>query len=537
MTDTEIESMEKRLHDSLTRSLTESLTTSLTASLQGAKDNDLQNAIASMNNAVTQMMQCSSAMNLHVSNLDRVQTEVIKIQETHEEMRVKQDSMKSKVTYLEKKSLESSLVIRGIPEEKFEKESTTLNKIYGELLNVIVADNESERELAVRRIGIKRCKRIGRYSEERSRPVSVEFLLKSDADYVLENRNSLNKDIYVDREYDEVTEKKWSILRPFLKAAKSLPDYRKKCKLEGSQLKIQSRKFTVNTLHKLPKELKLFEKSSKQDSHSIAFFGIINPLSNFHPAVFVLDGVRFHSSEQFIQYQKAKLFKDTYSMAKIMSTISALECKQQGNTIKGFVNKTWKESAKKLCRPGIEAKFHQNRHLMESLIFETGNKVIVEGAKDEVWGSGQPLESPHCLDQAKWTSQGIMGEILSDIRDKQWSVMRPAVMPMNVPQSNPHPTFQACPTPNPHRHIPYGHSIPVHQSMTLPNQPQPPPQPPVYNPIPASHYGILSNRGIDSSSPQYRHPEATDTTPVGSMDTEINETQLAFDSNGKITIN
>ena len=202
------------------KSLTESLTTSLTASLQGAKDKDLQNAIASMNNAVTQMMQCSSAMNLHASNLDRVQTEVSKIQETQDEMRVNQDTMKSKVTYLEKKSLESNLVIRGLPEEKYEKESVTLNKVYGELAKVIVADNDAERELAVRRIGIKRCKRIGRYSEERSRPVSVEFLLKSDADYVLENRNSLNEGIYVDREYDEITEKKDLSYVPFSRLQK-----------------------------------------------------------------------------------------------------------------------------------------------------------------------------------------------------------------------------------------------------------------------------------------------------------------------------
>ena len=257
----------------------------------------------------------------------------------------------------------------------------------------------------------------------------------------------------MDREYDEITEKKCSVLQPFLKAAKALPDYRKKSKLEGSQLKIQSRKFTIETLHKLPKELKLFENSSKQDNNSIAYFGIINPLSNFHPATFVLDGIKFHSSEQFIQYQKAKLFNDNYSIGKIMSSISALECKQQGSLVKGFVADTWNRSAKLLCKPGIEAKFHQNRNLMETLVFETGGKTIVEGTKDEVWGSGQPLDSVFCLDQSKWTSQGIMGEILSEIRESYWSSARPfnsgyptQNMQLVTPGVPLHGPFMGCPS-------------------------------------------------------------------------------------------
>ena len=421
----EINNMEERLHDSLTKSLTASLTTSLTTSLQTANDVKLQDAIDSMNNAVNKMMQCSSSMNQHALNIDRVQAQVTHMQEEYEKSRASHDTVKSKVMLLEKKSLESNLVIRGISEERFEKESVTLEKVYSVLVRAIVADNDIERNLAVRRIGIKRCRRIGRFNEERSRPISVEFLLKSNADYILENRNSLADGIYVDREYDEVTEKNRSILRPFLKAAKALPDYRKKSKLEGSQLKIQSRKFTVETLHKLPKELKLFENSSRQDSASIAYFGIINPLSNFHPASFVLDGIKFHSSEQFIQYQNAKLFNDNHSIGKIMSLISALECKQQGNLVKGFLADTWHRSAKHLCKPGIEAKFLQNHSLMETLVYETGNKTIVEGTKDEIWGSGQPLDSVHCLDQSKWTSQGIMGEILSEIRESYWATTRP----------------------------------------------------------------------------------------------------------------
>ena len=224
----EIEDMEKRLHDSLTRSLTESLTTSLTASLQSTNDTKLQDAITRMNNAFNKMMQCSSSMNHKAANMDSIQAQVLKIQEDRDKAKADQDAIQSKVTLLERKSLEFNLVIRGIPEEKLEKEAVTLEKIYSDLVKAIVADNDIEQNLAVRRIGITRCKRIGRFSEDRSRPISVKFLLKSDADYILENRNSLSEGIYMDREYDEITEKKRSILCPFLKDARSLPEYRKK---------------------------------------------------------------------------------------------------------------------------------------------------------------------------------------------------------------------------------------------------------------------------------------------------------------------
>ena len=222
----EIDNMEKRLHDSLTKSLTASLTTSLTASLQTTNDVKLQDAIDSMNNAVNKMMQCSSSMNQHAMNIDRVQAQVTHMQEEYEKTRVSHDAVKSKVMFLEKKSLESNLVIRGISEEKFEKESVTLEKIYLVLVQTIAADNDIERNLAVRRIGIKRCRRIGRFNKERSRPISIEFLLKSDADYILENRNSLAEGIYVDREYDEVTEKKRSILRPSKTLEKIYQDHK-----------------------------------------------------------------------------------------------------------------------------------------------------------------------------------------------------------------------------------------------------------------------------------------------------------------------
>ena len=36
---------------------------------------------------------------------------------------------------------------------------------------------------------IKQCRRIGKYNEDRKRPITIEFQLKDDMDYVLSNKS------------------------------------------------------------------------------------------------------------------------------------------------------------------------------------------------------------------------------------------------------------------------------------------------------------------------------------------------------------
>ena len=48
---------------------------------------------------------------------------------------------------------------------------------------------------------------------------------------------------------------------------------------------------------------------------------------------------------------------------------------------------------------------------------DTGNKTLVEGSYDNVWGTGEPLSSKECLNPLKWSSVGILGRILMKIRD------------------------------------------------------------------------------------------------------------------------
>ena len=74
---------------------------------------------------------------------------------------------------------------------------------------------------------------------------------------------------------------------------------------------------------------------------------------------------------------------------------------------------------KNVCRPGIHAKFEQNPELFNVLCEKTATKTIVESANNRVWGTGMTLGNPECLNRDKWISQGILGELLEEVRAKQ----------------------------------------------------------------------------------------------------------------------
>ena len=174
----------------------------------------------------------------------------------------------------------------------------------------------------------------------------------------------------------------------------------------------------MDNLQQLPDDLNCFKVTSKEDADCVGFFGGLNPLSNFHLAPFTVDGIVYISSEQFIQTKKAEFFSDRATYDKIMGSSTSLDCKKTSRFIKRFDKSKWTEVAKQVCSPGIKAKFHQNPDLMCTLLYKTGHKNIAECTNDKLWGTGIPLNKMECLDQSVWMGQGILGEILEEIREE-----------------------------------------------------------------------------------------------------------------------
>ena len=192
----------------------------------------------------------------------------------------------------------------GIPEGPWEKPTSTIEKVYDKLSHLMMGENR-EKLKKTKRIPIVNARRVGRYSQKRHRNISVSFSSQLNVEIIITNKKKLRKGIFADYEYDEETERNRRLLRPILKAARNMKEYEGKCMLEGGNLKLDGKKFSVNDIGDLPPKLSGFHVSSKSDTHTYGFFGELNPFSNFHPSPFSHKDQQYSSAEHFIQSEKA----------------------------------------------------------------------------------------------------------------------------------------------------------------------------------------------------------------------------------------
>ena len=266
-----------------------------------------------------------------------------------------------------------------------------------------------------RNLSIQKTKRIGKFNKDRNRPISITFSKYEDVEYLISYKRYLPSGTYLDREYCEEVERKRKLLRPIMRCAKNHTDYKRKCRMEDDTIVIKGKHYIVNNLHQLPAEINGFEATSRKQDGVTCYFGELNPLSNFDPAKISHEGHIYHSSEQLIQHKKAQLFGDEIAEAQILATSTALECKVEAKNIRNYEKQTWEESARILCYDGIKVKFVQNPWL-KNLLLSTNNDTLGEATYDKFWGTGIPIHHRDCTDRTQWHSNGIMGEMLMEIR-------------------------------------------------------------------------------------------------------------------------
>ena len=390
----------------------------MTAGLKDLIDSSLKEALETMSNKVNDIIDEHPTVVHHGEQLDSLETENLILKTKVTKMEGEASNLKKRLETIESRALENNLIIQGLDEEEWEKESTTRNKIYSELIPLITCDSENTRKQLreAKKLEIRNCKRLGRYSKDRARPISAEFVRKEDVEYILSNKTSLRKGIFMDKEYPADIEKKRKILRPILTAAKHSKKYRKRCRMDNDILVIKGKRYNVDELDRLPKSLKPANVTSKTNKSVYGYFGELNPLSNFYPSPFKLDDTLYHCSEQFIQLKKAELFKDKAATKRILQSKTSHQCKAEGQRIANFNSENWEKNAYQLCLPGIRQKFLENDTPRHLLLNKTKGKRIAECTKDPVWGCGMTIHNDNCLDTTKWISQGIMGAILEEIR-------------------------------------------------------------------------------------------------------------------------
>ena len=249
----------------------------LTNNLKKTIDKSMKEAIQSLTSDSAKLISSNPVVQKNWTEIQNLKVENARLTKQVQVLSSEQSKLQHKIIVMEQRSLENSLVFRGISEDITESDYNLRDKkVYQELAHIFEGDDYPAKLTMAKNMAVKKCKRVGRFSRTRPHPISVEFEHCQDVEYIMESKGYLQCGTYVDREYVPEIERKRRILLPILKAAKQFKDYKKKCRLEDDKVVINGRKYGTNNLHQLPSEIDVFEITSKSDTDCVGFFGALN---------------------------------------------------------------------------------------------------------------------------------------------------------------------------------------------------------------------------------------------------------------------
>lgn len=132
-------------------------------------------------------------------------------------------------------------------------------------------------------------------------------------------------------------------------------------------------------------------------------------LSQWYPAPFEIEGVRYPTAEHYMMYQKAALFGDEASANKMLAATTPAEVKALGRGVTGFDEGRWVAARFDIVVVGNINKFYQNTAL-GTFLRGTGKRILVEASpRDAIWGIGLAEGDPAARDPARWPGQNLLG--------------------------------------------------------------------------------------------------------------------------------
>ncbi|MFF8846966.1 NADAR family protein [Streptomyces sp. NPDC015127] len=141
-------------------------------------------------------------------------------------------------------------------------------------------------------------------------------------------------------------------------------------------------------------------------------------LSQWWPAPFEVDGVRYATAEHWMMAAKARLFGDAEAERKALDAKSPAQAKRAGRLVRGFDEAIWKRERFSVVHAGSVHKFGQDAALRDFLL-GTGDRVLVEASPvDRIWGIGLAADDERALDPARWRGLNLLGFALMEAREE-----------------------------------------------------------------------------------------------------------------------
>jgi ribA/ribD-fused uncharacterized protein len=139
--------------------------------------------------------------------------------------------------------------------------------------------------------------------------------------------------------------------------------------------------------------------------------------SQWYDCYFEVDGIQYHTTEQYMMASKARLFGDEEVFREIMEADSPFDYKKLGRKIRGFEQTLWDARKYDIVVEGNKAKFGQNRDIREFLL-STGEALLAEASPyDKIWGIGLDRETALKGTAEQWQGENLLGCALMEVRD------------------------------------------------------------------------------------------------------------------------
>ncbi len=172
----------------------------------------------------------------------------------------------------------------------------------------------------------------------------------------------------------------------------------------------------------------LIEKHQRQEPLQYLFFRGHRPekkgrvtkscFSQWWPAVFEVDGIRYATAEHWMMAAKARLFNDAAMVNKIIAAATPAETKELGRRIAGFNAGLWDEHKYELVVTGNLHKFSQHPELKHFLVSTTHDILVEASVTDRVWGIGMAGTDPDRMNPLLWKGENLLGFALMKVRDQ-----------------------------------------------------------------------------------------------------------------------
>ncbi|MCC3152685.1 NADAR family protein [Hymenobacter sp. BT770] len=140
--------------------------------------------------------------------------------------------------------------------------------------------------------------------------------------------------------------------------------------------------------------------------------------SQWWMADFTIANTCYPSTEHWMMAEKARLFNDEATLARILAANSPAEAKKLGREIGGFEPEVWEAHKYEIVKIGNLHKFSQNPELLQFLL-ATNDRVLVEASPvDTIWGIGLGADSPDAEYPSNWQGPNLLGFALMEVRDQ-----------------------------------------------------------------------------------------------------------------------